>query len=146
MERYIEDLLLTLADKKKKGQIDYTIHFFEEINSNSNKDIEHLQLPQSIVSFYNKVRYLNVNKPRFFEVLPISEVRFLNEKLLWFSNINITKKICFNTEKLNSAGEWDIVCFETNYLITKTLASYISNNLWAWVERERKIWNDEIYE
>jgi hypothetical protein len=146
METYIKILLQTLVNKKKQGKIDYTINFSEDNVFNEISDIEQLQFPQSVVSFYNVVERLKINNPRFFEILPISEIKLLNGKLLCFSIINRSEKICFDTEKLNSAGEWDIVEFKSNYVITKTLSSYISNKLWAWVERDRKIWDEEIFE
>jgi len=146
METYIENLLQALENKKKKKQIDYIVSLSDYNGFDKITNIEHQQLPQSVTSFYNVIEQLNINSPRFFEILPIAEMKMLNDKLLWFSSINRTEKICFNTEKLNNAGEWDIVEFKTNYVITKTLSSYICNKLWAWVERSRKIWAEEIFE
>jgi hypothetical protein len=146
MEAYIKNLLQVLVNKKRSGKIDYIIQFSEDTEFTEIVDFELLQFPQSVIVFYNVVERLNINKPRFFEILPISEMKLLNGKLLYFSIINSSEKICFDTEKINSAGEWDIVEYNNNYLITKTLSSYISNKLWAWVERDRKIWSEEIFE
>jgi len=146
METYIKNLLQALENKQKKKQIDYLVSLSDHIGFDKITNIELKQLPQSISSFYSIIDQLNINSPRFFEILPITEMKMLNDKLLWFSNINRTEKICFNTEKLNNAGEWDIVGFKNNYIITQTLSSYICNKLWAWVERNRKIWEEEIFE
>jgi hypothetical protein len=62
-----------------------------------------------------------------------------------FSRVNGIEIICFDTNNINSANEWDIVNYSNNYLITKTIESYLTNKIWAFVDREREFWKQEQY-
>jgi hypothetical protein len=99
-------------------------------------------LPDAIMSFYRQIEFLEIINPRKFNVLSIKEMVMENNYLM-FSNINNTK-ICFDTRTVNSAGEWDIINFDSKFIITKTLASYLTSKMWAWIDRGREIWNEEF--
>jgi hypothetical protein len=45
---------------------------------------------------------------------------------------------------INEAGERNIVNYQTNFVITKTMASFLNNKIWAWLDRGRKIWQKEF--
>ena len=53
--------------------------------------------------------------------------------------------IVFDKTSINEAGEWNIINRETGFVITKTLSSFLNNKIWAWLDRSRCIWNEEIY-
>ena len=54
--------------------------------------------------------------------------------------------IAFDCSKKNEAGEWDIINYQSKYVITKTLGSFLNNKIWAWLDRKRKIWDEELHE
>ena len=53
--------------------------------------------------------------------------------------------IAIDIQKTNEAKEWNIINYNTKYLITKTLESFFSNKVWAWLDRQRTIWKEEVY-
>ena len=53
--------------------------------------------------------------------------------------------IAIDIQTTNEAKEWDIINYNTNYLITKTLESFFVNKVWAWLDRQRTIWKEEVY-
>ena len=80
------------------------------------------------------------------------EEREMEFKLVWvdecrlqFASIGETVKIGIDFSKQNSAGEWDVIELNTRYLITKTLSSFFNNKVWAWIDRRRTIWKEELY-
>jgi hypothetical protein len=104
-----------------------------------------LEYPVQVMRFYSSIRSINITHPREFEMLDPSVFSMPKAHRLVFSRIN-GREICFDTSKLNPAGQWDILNLETDFLITQTFASYISNKCWAWVERGREIWAPERYD
>ena len=50
---------------------------------------------------------------------------------------------CFDTQKLNKAGQWDILEYQSKYLVTLTIGSFLLNKVWAWLEKGRAIWENE---
>jgi len=108
-------------------------------------NIEGIDLPWSINYFF--VKYLPVEiscNNRVLKLLPQSEIELIDNRFLFFSKINNTEIICFDTIKVNSANEWDIINYSNGYLMTKTISSFLSNKVWAWIERGRKIWEQEF--
>ena len=59
-------------------------------------------------------------------------------------------KIIFNTlvdlSKKNEADEWDIINLNNHFVITKTIGSFFTNKVWAWIDRGHTIWKEEIYD
>lgn len=53
--------------------------------------------------------------------------------------------IAADIRKTNEANEWDIINYETKYVITKTFESFFANKVWAWLDRKRTIWKEEVY-
>lgn len=82
---------------------------------------------------------------RKIELLKISDFELIEDRFLMFSKVNNTELICFDTNNINSANEWDIVNYSNNYILTKTIESYLTNKIWAFVDREREIWEQEKY-
>lgn len=52
--------------------------------------------------------------------------------------------IAADIRKTNEANEWDIINYETKYVITKTFESFFANKVWAWLDRKRTIWKEEV--
>ncbi|MEA4936464.1 MAG: hypothetical protein VB102_07460 [Paludibacter sp.] len=120
------------------------------IYSTNNYDYNKLHIYSKIV-FPHSVNYYFENyipvdilcNNRGLRLLPPMELELIDEKFLLFAKINNIENICFDTSNINFASEWDIVNYSNNYLITKTISSFLSNKVWAWIERGRKIWDQE---
>ena len=52
---------------------------------------------------------------------------------------------CFDTQKLNKAGQWDILEYQSKYLVTLTIGSFLLNKVWAWLDKGRAIWENESW-
>lgn len=54
--------------------------------------------------------------------------------------------IAFDCSRKNEADEWDIINYQSKYIITKSLSSFLNNKIWAWLDRKRNIWIEELYD
>ena len=73
----------------------------------------------------------------------VFKLALLNNNYLQFAQIdNIV--IAADLQKVNEANEYNIVNYETKYVITKTFESFFTNKVWAWLDRKRTIWKEEI--
>ena len=109
-----------------------------------------LQTEKSIVNCNNSIslvlfqyvdgyRIIKDDREIFFKLA------LLNNNYLQFAQIkNII--IAADIQKTNEANEYNIINFETKYLITKTFESFFANKVWAWIDRKRTIWKEEIYQ
>ena len=68
----------------------------------------------------------------------------LDDNYLQFAQINDVI-IAADLRKINEANEWDIINYDTGFVITKTFESFFANKVWAWLDRKRTIWKEEIY-
>lgn len=75
----------------------------------------------------------------------IFKLALLNYKYLQFAQIDDII-IAVDLRKTNEANEWDIINYDTKYVITKTFESFFANKVWAWLDRKRTIWKEEIYQ
>ena len=106
---------------------------------------ENLNYPESVKTLYSKVNGLKITEPRAFELLKLKEIILIDDRYLLFALMNENQKICFDTSSYNTANEWDIIEIENKYIITRTLASFLTNKIWAWIDRSRTIWKEESY-
>jgi hypothetical protein len=139
--QFINELIKALNKKQNSNKISCVIDTGNiEFNSKEN-----LNYPASVQALYSNINGLKISEPRAFELLRFTDLELIDGKYLYFALINENQQICFDVTSLNAAGEWDIVELENKYLITKTLASFLTNKIWAWVERSRTIWKEESY-
>lgn len=75
----------------------------------------------------------------------IFKLALLDYKYLQFAQIDDII-IAVDLRKTNEANEWDIINYDTKYVITKTFESFFANKVWAWLDRKRTIWKEEIYQ
>ena len=143
--QFVEEFIKALSKRQSNRKISYVI---DTADFNVGNSIEKLNvsIPKSVESLYSNINGLKINEPRTFELLRFEEIKIIDDKYLFFAVVNDTVKICFVISHLNTAGEWDIVEFENKYVITKTLASFLTNKVWAWVDRAKTIWKQETYE
>jgi hypothetical protein len=74
------------------------------------------------------------------------EIVELDSQYIKLAAIDNDVVIAFDCSKKNEADEWDIINYQSKYVITKTLGSFLNNKIWAWLDRKRKIWDKELYE
>jgi hypothetical protein len=95
-------------------------------------------LPEPVARFYRRCDGLVIAHPAF-ELLPLHELwRF--GPLLHFARFDRVEPIAFDTSSLNEAAQWNIVHAPSGHLVTMTLASFLTNKLFAWVRRDRRVW------
>ena len=75
----------------------------------------------------------------------VFKLALLDYKYLQFAQIDDVI-IAVDLRKTNEANEWDIINYDTKYVITKTFESFFANKVWAWLDRKRTIWKEEIYQ
>ena len=75
----------------------------------------------------------------------VFKLALLDYKYLQFAQIDDVI-IAVDLRKTNGANEWDIINYETKYVITKTFESFFANKVWAWIDRKRTFWKEEIYQ
>ena len=144
MQPFVDSLLRALD--KKKETVRYSIQFEKMLNEQMIFSQYGLIFPMSVSDFYLNVKWLKISDPSKFEILSFANLILIDNRYLNFSIIDFDQRICFDTSHFNEAEEWDIVNYESRYIITKTLASYLTNKIWAWLERGRKIWQEEKYD
>jgi hypothetical protein len=140
----IDSFIRAIKKKKESGNIDYQLALNTIEKPLENIQIKGINVPENISTFYLKISSLYICAPRCLELLSPMNFEIIDERYIWFSTINKVNKICFDFKCLNSAEEWNIIHLDTKYIITQTLSSYITNKIWAWIDRERKIWENEF--
>ena len=98
--------------------------------------------PTQIKLFYESYNGLRVEEPQL-EVLSLEQLHFVTPYKLNFAVIDDRHQFYFDTSQINEADQWDIVT-QDDYLITKTMASFWTNKIWAWLKRRREIWKEEF--
>ena len=83
-----------------------------------------------------------MSKNKTLELLGVNDIELLENRFLKFSIINNNEIICFDTLEINSAGEWDILNYNNKFVITKTIPSFLTNKIWAWIDRDKNIFNN----
>lgn len=74
----------------------------------------------------------------------VFKLALLEYHYLQFAQINDVI-IAADLRKINEANEWDIINYNTGFVITKTFESFFANKVWAWLDGKRTIWKEEIY-
>ncbi len=126
----VDNFLSMLRNRQKKGLLDFK--YSSNIKPKDYEDDE-VAIIQSLdgLSIYNDVRKI------IFEIKQ-------NDNLISLAKIE-KHNISIDISEKNLAGEYNIVNGDTGYIITKTLASFLNNKIWAWLDRGRNIWKIEKY-
>ena len=142
--QYLIEFKRAIEKRQKLNKI--SCDFVDGSFSITEKEVLHgINLPKAVKDMFLGFNGLVISEPRHFELLKQSEVIVLNERYLHFAIMNRTERICFDMREVNSAGEWDIINYKDGFVITKTIASYLSNKIWAWIDRQRAIWKEETF-
>jgi hypothetical protein len=105
----------------------------------------HVKFPEQVVNFYQTCNGVRFPCP-FLKILSLDEMQFVEGKsLLKFCLLAQGEEICFDTSSVNEAGQWFIKGLTEDYTITLTMASFWSNKVWHWLEKQRPIWRTNAY-
>lgn len=121
----------TLNKKEKKGVI--------TISKSNKTGIQHNHELFMLLSNY--VDGLSIEKDGRSIDFKLS---IIDNNYLVFASIN-NNIIAVNLSEKNEADEWDIITLNSHFVITKTIGSFFTNKVWAWIDRGRTIWQEETY-
>jgi len=142
---FIKDFSRRIEKLKKTNMIESSMAYSENHDDLIIVEGKIIEFPVKISYFYNHILFLNITQPRQLEFLSIKNMSIIENRYLHFSIINFTEKICFDMLRKNDADEWDIINLSNNFIITKTIGSFLTNKVWAWIDRGREIWKEENY-
>jgi len=140
--QYVQDFLNALDKKQKNKKITYSINRDNLVLCEKACLSRLPEYFQRVFNFYNG---LIIDTPRHLEFFTYKEIKIIENRFLHFAIIDKNKKICFDLEKNNNANECNIICYDSKYKITSTFSSFLTNKVWAWIDRGREIWKEEIY-
>jgi hypothetical protein len=119
-----------------KPAIESAIKAFEERNG--------IKIPQQVKWFYQKCNGLNVEDPAL-NIKPIENLNKDEADKIIFAIFREKHRICFDISKNNAASQWNILNYDTGFLITLTMASFWTNKIFAWLDNQRTIWKEETF-
>jgi hypothetical protein len=96
--------------------------------------------PDQVKLFYRHHNGLIVKAPPI-EILNIEKLYKTTDYIV-FALVDERNKLCFDCSRINEADQWDIVSYDSGYKITLTFASFWSNKIWAWIDKQRRIWEN----
>lgn len=140
---FISDFLKRIEKLEKANIISYSIEYCNNHDDLITMEEKRIKFPRNILCLYNQIQFLNITQPRQFEILSIDNMSIVENRYLHFSNINFSEKLYFDTFKRNEAEEWDIINLSDDFIVTKTIGSFLTNKVWAWIDRGREIWKEE---
>lgn len=115
------------------------------IEISSAEERMHVKFPQQVHDFYQTCNGIYFPSP-FLEILPLDQIHFVKGKLyLKFCIMEKGEVICFDTSSLNEAGQWFIKGLSEDFIITFTMASFWSNKVWNWLEKQSPKWRTNSY-
>lgn len=127
---------------KKRGNIQAEIGVLS--SDDQIKEIESklgVNFPEQVKLFYSACNGLKTNDPAL-EIKSLSEL-VIEQSKIEFAVINKQHSLSFDLSGTNDAGQWDIINSKTKFIVTKTMASFWSNKIFAWLDKRRPIWQEE---
>lgn len=119
-----------------KPAIESAFVAFEERNG--------ITMPQQVKWFYLVCNGLNVEAPPL-EIKSIEDLITDETGKIIFAIFDKRHHICFDVSKNNAASQWDISNYDTGFIVTLTMASFWTNKIFAWLDKQRTIWKEENY-
>jgi len=141
---FLNEFTLALEKRREKNKLSFFL-VNEDVSKIQLEELTKISIPVNVLNMLISLNGLLIREPRSFELLKFSEMKVVNSRYLLFARMNENQNICFDMHKLNSASEWDIVNYENGFVITKTSSSFLTNKIWAWIDRSRTIWMQEFY-
>ncbi|AZZ98453.1 SMI1/KNR4 family protein [Pseudoalteromonas sp. R3] len=99
--------------------------------------------PPQVANFYQCINGFSVKSPAL--VMHSAGNMVKHGSLIEFAVFNGSVPVAFDVSRVNSSGQWDVVNLNTKYVITLTMASFLTSRIWAWLSRGREVWAEEVY-
>ena len=131
-----------IRNLKKRGNIQTEIGL--PSSCDQIKEIESklgVNFPEQVKLFYSACNGLKTNDPAL-EIKPLSEL-VIEQAKIEFAVFNKQHSLSFDLSCINEAGQWDIINSKTEFKVTKTMAGFWSNKIFAWLDKGRPIWQEE---
>lgn len=133
--------------KLKNQKDDFEYKMFSKIDSSDFENFEResaLLVPKKIKEFYMTINGFETENPSF-KMVSLQDWNVNENGLLRFATFNDCEAIVFDTNKLNSAGQWTIIHRESGYEITLSMSSFWSNKIWHWIRNRKEIWKENYW-
>jgi hypothetical protein len=103
-----------------------------------------VKFPEQVKWFFQACNGLRVIEPAI-SVKPLSDLKIGQNSTIEFAVFDNQHILSFDAARINEAGQWSIVNSETGFVVTKTMASFWSNKIFAWLDNRRTIWTVEQF-
>jgi hypothetical protein len=103
-----------------------------------------VKFPEQVKWFFQACNGLRVIEPAI-SVKSLSDLKIGQNFTIEFTVIDNQHILSFDAARINEAGQWSIVNSETGFVVTKTMASFWSNKIFAWLDNRRTIWAVEQF-
>ncbi|NMO19599.1 SMI1/KNR4 family protein [Pyxidicoccus fallax] len=100
------------------------------------------RLPPGVRRFYEALDGFEVSSPRL-HVFRAQSLSKDPDGRIAFAEFAGRHRLVFLANQLNPAQEWSIANAETGFVVTLTMASFWSNKVFAWLDRQRPVWGPE---
>jgi len=137
------DNFIRQLDKIQQNNPDFKYRLGRSLEQSDIKSVEDklgVQIPDKTKMFLTTVNGLRTVNPEF-DLIDIATWESKNG-FIQFATFDKDQYVCFDTKKLNEAGEWTIVHKDSGYVLTLTMSSFWSNKIWHWLKQRHKIWAD----
>lgn len=140
----IEEFESNLKKRRERNGLQFTLNTgaTPELISEAEMSLGHL--PEQVRLFYSHFNGCTVDAPAL-RIEPIENLRKDEEGKIPFCRLGQDIVLSFEANKINKAGQWTIQNHDTSYVVTLTMASFWSNKIFGWLDRERRIWEPEEY-
>lgn len=98
--------------------------------------------PVGVSRFYEAHNGLTVVEPEL-EVFGLDRLVRVGSEVV-FARFDGRHDVAFRVDARNVADEWDIVSVESGVCVTRTMASFWSNKILAWVDARREVWTSRV--
>jgi len=141
----LEEFESNLKRRKERKGLQYVLNPGASAELIRNAENRLGELPDQIRQFYDYFNGLSINNSTF-RVLPIEELKRDKSGKIPFCTFDggiIT--LSFDASIRNAANQWTIENYATSYVVTLTMASFWTNKIIGWLDRDRRIWEPEEY-
>lgn len=138
----IEEFETNLKKRQERNRLRFTLNTGASPELIKESESRLGRLPEQVRLFYMHYNGLSVEAPALI-FYRIEELRKDKEGRIPFCRMGKDITLSFDATKINEADQWTIQDHETSYVLTLTMASFWSNKIFGWLDRERHIWEPE---
>jgi hypothetical protein len=140
----LEEIETNLRKRQERSKLQFTLNPGANLELICEAETRLGHLPDQVRLFYSHFNGVSVEAPDL-RIERIENLRKDKEGRIPFCRLGQDIILSFDANEINEAGQWTIKNHETSYLVTLTMASFWSNKIFGWLDRERHIWEPEDY-